>query len=141
MKKTATRILSIALIICILTTGIGAFAAEEQTASLKSVMWTHVDALGAGLSIGALGYTTCTSSLEITNSADTGTLYMYLQRYVSGSWVNVTSWSVSGSPNLNQTGHYYVTSGYSYRVHAIAYIYTNGTLDETATQDSNTVYY
>lgn len=141
MKKSAKKILSIVLVICILSTGLGAFAATNQTMQPYSVMYTHIDALGAGLSMGALGYATCISSLEITNSTDTGTLYMFLQRYVSGSWTNITSWSVSGTPNLNQTGHYYVTSGYSYRVHAIAYIYTNGTLVETATQDSSSVYY
>jgi len=132
MRKTSKRILSIIMVICILTAGMGAFA---------SVQWTHIDALGAGLTIGALGYTTCTATVEISNSTDTGTLYMYLQRYVNGSWTNVTSWSTSGTVDLSLGGHYYVTSGYSYRVHAIAYIFTSGTLVETATQDSNSVYY
>jgi len=132
MKKASRRILSIILVICILTTCAGAFA---------SVEWSHIDALSAGLTIGTLGYTSDSATLEISNSTDAGTLYMYLQRYVNGSWSNVTSWSTSGTVNLSLAGHYYVTSGYTYRVHVIAYIFTSGTLVETATQDSFTVYY
>lgn len=141
MKKASKRILSIILVICIITAGTGAFALDQPSSSSYSVMWTHTDALSAGLTINTSGYTSCSATLEISNSTDTGTLKMYLQRYVDGSWSNVTSWSTSGTVNLSLAGHNYVTSGYSYRVHAIAYIYTSGTLVETATQDSYTVYY
>lgn len=132
MKKISRRILCVFLVVCLLTASSAAFAKVE---------WTHIDGLGAGLTIGTLGYATCTATVEISNSTDTGTLYMYLQRYVNGSWTNVTYWSTSGTVDVSLGGHYYVTSGYSYRVHAIAYIFTSGTLVETATQDSNSVYY
>jgi len=141
MKKSAKKVFSIILVICILSTGMGAFASSVQPASVNSVMWTHIDTMSAGLTIGTLGYATGTVSLELSNTTDTGTLYMYLQRYVSGSWTNVTSWSVSGTNFISESGGYYVTSGYSYRIHAIGYVFTNGTLVETATQDSTTVSY
>lgn len=143
MKKTVRDLLSIILVICLLTSSVGAYASENTLQDgIYSPMWSNVDALGAGLTITSMGYATCTTSLEITNSGDTGTLYMYLQRYANGSWTDVTSWSTSGSFYVSQTGHYYVSSGYYYRVHAIAYIFSSsGTLKEIATQDSSTVYY
>jgi len=141
MKKTAKKVLSAVLVVCLLIAGVGAYASESSVASLYSIMWTHINALGAGLSIGTWGYSTCSASLELTNSSDTSTMYMYLQRYVNGSWTYVTSWSTSGSEDLSLAENYYVTSGYYYRVHVIAHVYTSGTLVETATQDSNSVYY
>jgi len=138
MNKTTKRIFSIILVACILTTGMGAFALEKQTVS---PMWTTINALTAGITVGALGYAACSASVEITSSSNTATLYMYLQRYVSGSWTNVYSWNASGSGDVNIGSHYYLTSGYYYRVHAIAYIFNSGTLLETATQDSTSVYY
>lgn len=142
MKKTSKKLFSIILVICILTMGIGAYATENANQGDYSIMWSNIDALGAGLSINSSGYATCTSSLELSYSADNGTLYMYLQRVVNGTWTNVNTWSTSGSVYVSQAGHYYVTSGYYYRVHAVAYIYNSqGTLKEIATQDSDTVYY
>lgn len=132
MKNTSQRILCILLVICLLTASSAAFAKVE---------WTRIDALGAGLTIGVLGYSTCSSYIELTNSTDTGTLYMNLQKYVNGYWTNVYTWSTSGTDNFSLVQNYYVTSGYYYRVHVIAYVYSSGTLMETATQDSNSVFY
>ena len=141
MKKSMRRIISTVLAACILTIGTGALAAEAQISSPNSVMWTHTDFISAGLTIGNLGYATCSSSLEITNSTDTGTLYMKLQRYSNGTWNDVYTWSTSGYDCLTLGGNYYVTSGYQYRVHAIGYVFTGGTLEEITTQDSKQVYY
>ena len=142
MKRKVRAVYSLILVICILSSSLGAFAAENDVQGEYSMRWSNIDAIGAGLTINSTGYSTCTTSLEITNSGDSGTLYMYLQRYANGSWTDVTSWSTSGSTYLSQTGHYYVSSGYNYRVHAIAYIFnSSGTLKEIGTQDSSTVYY
>jgi len=141
MKKSMRRIVGTLLAVCILTSGMGAFAAEERSSNPVSVMWTHTDFISAGLTIGKLGYATCSASLEITNSTDTGTLYMKLQRYSNGTWNDVYTWNTSGSNRLVLGENYYVTSGYTYRVHAIGYVYTGGTLMETTTQDSQQVYY
>ncbi len=141
MKRTAKKVLSIILVISMLTAGYGAFAQENSPQIVQSAMGDSISCIGAGLTIGNLGYATCTSSLEFTYSSDTGTTYMYLQRLENGCWTNVDSWTNSGSIFISQTAHAYVASGY-YRVHVVGFVYSSGgTLKDSATQDSNTVYY
>ncbi|PKM72875.1 MAG: hypothetical protein CVU91_07565 [Firmicutes bacterium HGW-Firmicutes-16] len=142
MKKSAKKILSIILVICILTTGFSALALENSPRIVQSTMSSsRISAIGAGLTISSSGYATCTSSLEFAYYSDTGTTYMYLQRMVDGYWTNVYSWTNSGSLFISQTAHDYVASGNYYRVHVVALVYTSGSLVDTASQDSNTVYY
>lgn len=140
--KASRRLISILLVACLLTVGVGAFAAEPLPQGVITPMWKNIDALGAGLTFGALGRANCSGSLELSNTNDTGTLYMYLQRVVNGSWEDVTSWSTSGSIYVSLGKSFYVTSGYNYRVHVVAYVYnSSGQLIEAGTQESYTVYY
>lgn len=142
MKKTTKKALSIVFVLCIFASGAGAFAVGNVPQSDVTPMWSNINALGAGLTINSMGKATCSASLELTNQSDTGTLYMYLQRAVDGKWTDVKSWSTSGSIYVSMAQQYYVTSGYYYRVHVVAYIYNSqGTLKEIATQESDTVYY
>ncbi|MGI5985800.1 MAG: hypothetical protein ACOX7O_08130 [Oscillospiraceae bacterium] len=140
--KTTRKLISILLVACMLTTGAGAYASGPLPQGDYTPMWSNINALGAGLTINSMGKATCSASLELTNQSDTGTLYMYLQRAVDGKWTDVKSWSTSGSLYVSMAQQYYVTSGYYYRVHVVAYIYNSqGTLKEIATQESDTVYY
>lgn len=140
MKKATKRIFSVILVICILTTGLGALAQENVPQIVPFAMGSHICAIGAGLTITSSGFATCTSSLELMNTTDTATTYMYLQRLVNGSWTNVDSWSISGSIYIAQEASEYVMLTNYYRVHVIAYVFSAGTLVEIATQDSYTVY-
>ena len=64
-----------------------------------------------------------------------------LQRLENGRWVDVKSWSTTGSTVVTLTEQWYVTSGYSYRVVATAKVYDGNTLIETANRTSATVTY
>lgn len=140
--KTARKLISVLLVVCILTAGMGAFAAGPVPQGGITPMWTNIDALGAGLTFGALGKANCSASLELSNTSDTGTLYMYLQRIVNGKWEDVYSWSTSGSIYVSLEKTFYVTSGYNYRVHVVGYVYSSsGQFKEVGSQESLTVYY
>lgn len=141
MRNATRATLSVILVVCILASSLGAFALENSPRIVQSSMGSHIDSIGAGLTITTSGYTTCTSSLELSNTTDTGTTYMYLQRMVNSVWTNYDSWTCSGSIFFAQTSHDYVPAGYYYRVHVVANVYASGTLVDTATQNSNTVYY
>ena len=80
---------------------------------------------------------------EVTKSTDTVDLTMELQRSRDDtSWDTVKTWDTSGSGTIYLDKDWYVTSGYSYRVHVTAEVYSsNGTLVETAPTDSLTTSY
>lgn len=140
--KTARKLISVLLVVCILTAGVGAFAAGAAPQGGVALRWQNIDALGAGLTFGTLGKANCTGSLELSNMDDTGTLYMYLQRAVNGQWEDVYSWSTSGSIYVSLGKTFYVTSGYYYRVHVVGYVYSSsGQFKEVGSQESLTVYY
>lgn len=146
MKKQITRFLSILLAITIVYSCSLAFAASDigkkDPSDDITVRWTNTDAIAAGLSINNRGKATCGFDVELTNSTDTGTVYMYLQRLKDGTWTSIKSWSASGSDNFYGSEYYYVTSGYSYRVHIALYVYnSSGNFVEYAQQDSPVKYY
>ena len=134
------RLISFLLALCLFASLCTVFACAENVGVLR---YSHIDFLSANLQMGALGRTTCFSYVELTYPADTGYLYMYLQRLVNGTWENVRSyWLATGSDYVAQEQYYYVTSGYYYRVYAVATVYDqNGALVESASIISNTVYY
>lgn len=141
MKKTLKKTLCIIFVLCILTSSLGAMAQDARAPSIQAIQASRINAIGAGLTITSSGYATCTSSLEMTYSSDTATLYMFLQRLVGGTWETVNSWTTSGSFYIAQTGYFYVTKGYTYRVRSVGYVYTNGTLVDTDSINSYTVIY
>ncbi len=68
---------------------------------------------------------------KATSSSIVGT--MYLEKYSSGSWVNVTSWSLKGTGSLSASKSYNGTSNTKYRTRVVVTV--NG---ETAEAVSGT---
>lgn len=85
--------------------------------------WAGFSNVYIGLSFGTLGeatfYTTVTPSVGTYYS----TITMKLQRYSGGSWHTLTS-GTNGDTGTNAYSRgYYVTKGYTYRVHSTVTIY------------------
>ncbi len=85
--------------------------------------WEGFDSVYVGLSFGSLGradfYTTVTPSVGTYYSKIT----MKLQRYSGGSWHTLTSGTYGDTGTAMYSRYYYVTKGYTYRVHSTVTIY------------------
>ena len=105
--------------------------------------YTNIRSLTASLEISKSGCASCYGKVVLTKSTDTVDLTMELQRSRDDtSWDTVKTWDTSGSGTIYLDEDWYVTSGYSYRVHVTAEVYSsNGTLVETAPTDSLTTSY
>ena len=105
--------------------------------------YTNIRSLTASLEISKSGCASCYGKVVLTKSTDTVDLTMELQRSRDDtSWDTVKTWDTSGSGTIYLDKDWYVTSGYSYRVHVTAEVYSsNGTLVETAPTDSLTTSY
>lgn len=104
------------------------YAANYLSAS-ASISVSNGTATCAGKIKGIIGTTTKTS------------VYLYLQKYTNGTWVNVADWASSGNTvnrTLSQTKS--VSKGYKYRSKAVCYAYA-GTKSEKVIKYSNTVSY
>ncbi len=83
------------------------------------------------LSIDAYGFTTVQGYLEGVRGQTTRvTIYLYLQKYIGGTWTNIASWNQtfyddSGSMTENSL----VSSGYYYRVKGSYYAYIGTSYD------------
>lgn len=147
MKKHATkRCLSVLLSVIIVYSCSFAFAADATSLSDATnpvtVQWANVDCIAAGLSISTSGKATCAFNIELSNSTDTATVYMYLQRLDDGNWTNVSSWAKTGSGDFSGSNYCYVASGYYYRNHVAAYVYdSSGNFVEYVSKNSPQQYY
>lgn len=85
--------------------------------------WEGFDSVYVGLSFGTLGradfYTTVTPTVGSYYSKIT----MKLQRYSGGSWHTLTSGTYGDTGTAMYSRYYYVTKGYTYRVHSTVTIY------------------
>ncbi len=119
----------IVAIVVVLTIGSGevnvAYATEQQEQTFISVnhqiitpFWNKISSISPYISAtGTTLYPEVYISAKSTSSSISGT--MYLQRYSSGSWVNVTSWSINGTGNVFLSKSYRGTSGSRYRVKVV----------------------
>lgn len=96
----------------------------------------------ADINLYSSGYAICSSSVSLYTGYDAN-LTMRLQRKTSyGSWITVTSWSGSGSGSSGVSlSKIYssLSSGTTYRVYSVAYVYQNGSYIEAvsvASQES-----
>lgn len=134
MKRIVSFIL-VALMLIFAT--IPAYAANSSTASagIVSPQFIGITTLSANLSIDSSGRTTSTGIVRPSNSNYTSYLTVSLQKFISGSWTTINSWSGSGAGlyGVTNSGSYYVGSG-TYRACSIASIYnSSGSLVDTAT--------
>lgn len=85
--------------------------------------WAGFQHVSIGLSFGTLGKAAFfTTVIPSTNSYYSKTT-MKLQRYSGGSWHTLTSGSYSTTGVNAYSRGYYVTKGYTYRVHSTVTIY------------------
>lgn len=114
-KLRQASILAAMLIFCIISTQIQVRASMyDDRDSFISIQWVNVLSAEAGIS--ASGKTLSPKVAIIANNGSSkisGTLY--LERLSNGTWVNVTSWSVSGTGILQTSKSYTGTSGITYR--------------------------
>ncbi len=96
--------------------------------------------IDVGLNISSSGRADCYSQVVLDNTSDTAELTMELQRSNGGnSWRTIKTWSTSGSDTVTLDKDWYVTSGYTYRVHITVDVYTSsGSFAETESEDSMT---
>lgn len=124
---------TVALIMCILCIcSIGSVLAETGTSPRAQV----------GISLKAL-ISTSGSTIDgrgkcTTLSGYTSTVYVYIQKFVDGAWISVSSNSGSGSATTSTT----MERGYSYRVYTTCKVYdAAGILYDTDYAYSSTVSY
>ena len=104
--------------------------------------YINIDSFTATISISSSGYATCGSSVSTKNSSYYVSLTMTLQKYYSGGWHDVKTWSTSGTGGAFLSKSRYVTSGYYYRTKATAYVTTSGgSYVESPSAYSASVYY
>lgn len=85
--------------------------------------WEGFDSVYIGLSFGSLGKATFYTSVTPSVGTYYSTISMKLQRYSGGSWHTLSS-GTYGDTGLNTySRYYYVTKGYTYRVHSTVTIY------------------
>jgi len=105
--------------------------------------WTYISMICPGLWISSSGKATCQGFASAYDSSHTTRLTVELQKYNSGSWSTIKSWSASatGISIAAVEEDYYVVHG-TYRVSNNVKVYnSSGTLLENKTVYSDTVTY
>ena len=145
MKKL--RVLFLLLILTLLSQ-IFVYAESETTTNLDTLKgieitpyFTNIVTFSNAFDISPSGLATLTSSIY-SNGTDSAKIVMYLQRYQSGAWTNVKSWTdtQTGSYMLMERT-YSVASGYQYRMKNYAYVYSGGVFVESTVHTSPTIVY
>ena len=105
--------------------------------------YSRILGIDVGLDISSSGRADCYGQVALDSISDTADLTMELQRSNGGnSWRTIKTWSTSGSDTVTLDKDWYVTSGYTYRVHVTVNVYTSsGNLAETESENSLTVNY
>ena len=85
--------------------------------------WAGFEDVTIGLSFGTLGKATFYTSVIPSVGTYYSTITMKLQRYSGGSWHTLTSGSYSDTGLNTYSRYYYVSKGYTYRVHSTVTIY------------------
>ncbi|HJC49010.1 MAG TPA: hypothetical protein H9754_00235 [Candidatus Anaerostipes avistercoris] len=100
--------------ICLLSSTIPVSAADD---------WAGFEDVTIGLSFGTLGKATFYTSVIPSVGSYYSTITMKLQRYSGGSWHTLTSGTNGDTGTNAYSRYYYVTKGYTYRVHSKVTIY------------------
>ena len=85
--------------------------------------WPGFDSVYIGLSFGTLGRASFYTTVTPSNGKYYSKITMKLQRYSGGSWKTLTSGTDSDTGLNAYSRAYYVTKGYTYRVHSTVTIY------------------
>lgn len=122
-------------ILCLL---VSVASAVVPTENPVQPLFIRITRLSRDFSVSSSGYANCYGRVELDNTSDTAELTMELQRSTNESdWETIKDWSASGKCVVELNKGWYVASGYSYRIHITAKVYTSsGSLVETVTRDS-----
>jgi len=116
----------------------------ETPGSGSTAKWSYTSSTKTILSISSAGKATCTGSLIGYQGTTTGVdIFLYLERYINGSWSTYPSGSwYQYFPTYQGvlSATIYVTSGYNYRLRA-SYYANSGSNWENISSCSQTVYY
>ena len=102
--------------------------------------YQYISSARSNISINSSGVSTISCSALGVSGVTKIEITAYLQQYKGGRWVNIASWSGSGTNNCLVSKTKSVTKGYSYRVSAKIKVY-KGTQSESITVNSNTAKY
>ncbi|NYB76151.1 MULTISPECIES: hypothetical protein [Sedimentibacter] len=122
------KIGAIALVSALIFGSVGVndvYAIEQQEHLLVNTnqqiitpFWSQIDIISPYISSsGYVLYPEVYIEAKSTSASISGT--MYLQKYSSGSWVNVTSWSLNGTGNVFLSKSYSGTSNTMYRTKVV----------------------
>lgn len=99
------------------------FLFSSSTPVSAADSWEGFDSVYIGLSFGSLGRASFYTSVIPSVSTYYSVISMKLQRYSDGSWHTLTSGSYGDTGSNMYSRYYYVTKGYTYRVHSTVTIY------------------
>lgn len=128
-------ILCILVILCVLVSTASATVSDEEQIQPYFI---RIASLSTSFSVSSAGYADCYGEVEMHNTTDTAELTMELQRSSDKSnWETIKDWTNSGKCTVELDKGWYVASGYYYRIHITADVYSSsGSLVDSATKDS-----
>lgn len=129
------RVQCVIVILCLLVSTASAVISAEDAIQ---PYFLRIESLSTNFTISASGYADCYGRVELDNLTDSAELTVELQRSSNkSSWETIKDWSASGKCAVELNKGWYVVSGYYYRIHITAKVYTSsGSLAETASDDS-----
>lgn len=130
MKLKKTQVTSIILALAIGSSSMNiVYAMEPKEQVLTSItnyyvitpLWDEISSISPYISAsGSTLYPEVYVDAKDSSGSISGT--MYLEKYTSGRWTNMTSWSLSGTGNAFLSKSYKGTSGTKYRVKVVVTI-------------------
>jgi len=105
-----------------------------------SARWAYIATTGDCLKLNAGGRLHCDGTVEVY-SGYTAKVTVEVQRYISGSWETIKSWSDTGPNYASVCEDWYVSSGYQYRLKLTNQALSGGVVKETFIDYSNYVIY
>lgn len=117
MKKTINVLCAVLLImLCVVPTV--TYASEDVMP-----LYDNINSVYANLNIdGSTGIASCTGMISAKNFYPVS-VSVRLQMLDNGDWKTLYTWSDSGTWSVTCDGYYAVSSGYSYRVIVLGYVY------------------
>ena len=141
MKKVIISILCLSLLTGSLFVPSKAAAAENNANLVITPMFTNINTFYNVFNIYD-GGEACVDSDLIYRNADSGTIVVYLERYITDRWIAIKSWTGTSSDREGYcSGTYYVDSGSQYRIRAYGYVYAGGKLVDSTSYTSGPQYY
>lgn len=99
----------------------------------KTERWSYTSSIGVALTIDTNGYSKATCTIEGYRNLTTKIItYVYLQKYVNGSWVNVDNFSrtdYSWDTVFEQPFSVYASWGHDYRTYNSIYVYAGNSYE------------